>query len=138
VAELGWTFKAPGQHLHIVVTDPRTNEQGCCLCVNITDAANYHGDGFVLPAGVHPQITKPSVIYFPGAIETTSARIDAVLAAKRMERRENVTGSLLRQIVDSCRKSRHIEKGMRYLLHPPAPPKNSDLRPPSASASEGK
>ena len=80
MAGLGWTFKKPGEHPWIVVSDPAQCSGGRCLCINLTDPANYFLGDCVLEAGCHPLVTKDSVLYYPEALETTSASIDDRIA----------------------------------------------------------
>ena len=100
MAELGWTFKVPDQHPWFVISDPRKHPQGHCLCINITDECNYHGDGFILKPGAHPWIYKPSVLFFPDALETRSTRIDSRLKRREIIRGKDADAKLLKRIIN--------------------------------------
>ena len=117
MAGLGWTFKKAGEHPWIVVSDPQKGSGGRCLCVNLTDTANYFVRDCVLEAGCHPLITKDSVLYYPEALETTSGKIDAMIADGAFERKANIEGNLLRRIINACRQTKHLPGQYRHYVH---------------------
>jgi hypothetical protein len=120
MAAAGWTFRlcdSSDRHPYIVVTDPCKDKQGCCLCINITDEANYHGDGFFLEPGCCSIVVKRSVLYYPLAFRSSGAKLDGFLACGEIQRLDDLPEKLLEEVADACRKTRHLEKGLRYLLH---------------------
>lgn len=133
MAGLGWTFRFPGRHLYIVVSDPSVHEKNHCLCVNLTGAENYHGDEFFLDVGDHPFIRKRSVLYFPDPLLTSGALIDSYLNRSyfdpnRAERHEDINETLLKKIINKCRQTTHLPKKYRHFLHPPQPPKDARIQ----------
>jgi hypothetical protein len=114
VAGLGWTFKRPGEHPWIVVSDPAQCSGGWCLCINLTDPANYFLGDCVLEAGCHPLVTKDSVLYYPEALETTSDAIDDKIARGKFERKQNMEGALLRKVINACRQTKHLPGKYRH------------------------
>ena len=117
MAGLGWTFRRPGEHPWIVISDPDRDPGGRCLCINLTDPANYYAGDCVLKAGCHPLVTKDSVLYYPEVIETTSDQIDMRIAGGDFDRKADMTGALLQRVINACRQTKHIPKQYRHYLH---------------------
>ncbi len=78
-AEKRWTVIVPSggvQHLFLIVTNPCPASR--CLLVNFSSIKEGHpfDDTCIVEPGVHGRITKPSFVYYAGAVDK---RVETIL-----------------------------------------------------------
>lgn len=90
-----------GNHFWVVISEPR-NEK--ILAVNVTDAKNSPDSPCRLDHRDHPEITKPSAIFYRKSREFDAAMVDAQIADGRVVRKlADCSPELLQRIIDGAR-----------------------------------
>lgn len=90
-----------GNHFWVVISAPRN---GKILAVNVTDARNAPDSPCQINCGDHPEITKPSVIFYRKSREFDAAMVDAQIADGRAVRKlADCSPELLQRIIDGAK-----------------------------------